>query len=82
MTLEELVAQMGPEQHTQMRRAIELGKWPDGRKLSADDKAFCMQAVIAYEAKNVGEQERVGFMDESKKGCLPDWLKPEAIKWS
>lgn len=82
MTLEELIAQMGPEQHEQMRRAIELGKWPDGRKLSDEDKAFCMQAVIAYEAKNLSEEERVGYMDESNKGCLPDWLKPDPIKWS
>jgi hypothetical protein len=84
MTLEELIANLTPEMHQQLKRAIELGKWPDGRKLTAEDKEVCMQAVISYEMKHLPEDQRVGFIDEGSKGCLPDWLKPveeQALKW-
>jgi hypothetical protein len=84
MTLDELITNLTPEMHQQLKRAIELGKWPDGRKLSAEDKEVCMQAVISYEMKHVPEDQRVGFIDEGSKGCLPDWLKPaeeQPLKW-
>lgn len=84
MTLEDLIKNLNPQMHQQIRRAIELGHWPDGRKLSNDDKEICMQALIAYEAEHLPEDQRIGYIPEDDKGCLPEWLKPaeeQPIKW-
>lgn len=45
-----------------LREAIELGKWADGRKLSTDEQAAILQALIIYEAEQVAPSERIGFM--------------------
>ncbi len=34
----------------------------DGRKLSRDQVELCLQAVIAYEAKHLPEDQRTGYM--------------------
>ncbi|VFT30493.1 Protein of uncharacterised function (DUF1315) [Pseudomonas aeruginosa] len=37
-------------------------KWPDGRKLTQEQKELCLQAVIAWELQNLPEEERTGYM--------------------
>ena len=62
-----------PEIVDSFRRAIELGKWADGQKLSREQVATCLQAVIAWEAKNLPEQERAGYIaKEEKEGEVCD----------
>ena len=34
----------------------------EGRKLSRDQVELCLQAVIAYEAKHLPEDQRTGYM--------------------
>ncbi len=67
MTYEELLASMTPEIHAAMKLAIEIGKWPNGVRLSDDEREACMQAVIGYDLENVPADERVGFIDRTKK---------------
>ena len=38
-----------PEIYLNLKQALELGKWADGRKLTPEQKETCMQAVIAWE---------------------------------
>ena len=66
MTFEELLKSMNPEVHASMKRAVELGKWPDGRKLSEEERKACMQAVIAYDAEHLPEEQRVGYISRKK----------------
>ncbi len=49
-----------------MRTAVELGKWADGRRLTEQERESCLQAVIAYDEKNLPEHERVGYIDRTK----------------
>lgn len=76
MTYEELIERLDPTVYQSLRRAIELGKWPDGRTLSGEQRAICMEAVIHYEnTHNIPEQDRVGYIDRSKEDgstCGPD----------
>ncbi|MDC0663791.1 YeaC family protein [Marinobacter sp. SS21] len=76
MTYEDLIARMDPTVYRSLRQAVELGKWPDGRVLSKEQRAICMEAVIYYEnTREVPEAERVGFLDRSKNdgsSCGPD----------
>jgi uncharacterized protein YeaC (DUF1315 family) len=57
-----VVRQLTPEIYENMRRAVELGRWPDGRAVSPQQRETCMQAMIAWEAEHVPEEERTGYM--------------------
>ncbi|OEY66972.1 YeaC family protein [Marinobacter sp. X15-166B] len=76
MTYEELIKRLDPAVYQSLRRAVELGKWPDGRQISAEQRAICMEAVIYYEQEhNVPETQRVGYLDRTKSdgsSCGPD----------
>ncbi|EKF75282.1 hypothetical protein A11A3_04860 [Alcanivorax hongdengensis A-11-3] len=66
-SFDDLIASMTPEVYQNMRRAIELGRWPDGRTLSPEQKALCLQAVIAWESRNLPEEQRTGYMEQACK---------------
>ncbi|WP_372965259.1 YeaC family protein [Marinobacter sp.] len=68
MTYDELIERLDPAVYRNLRQAIELGKWPDGRAISQEQRAICLEAVIFYENKhNIPEQERVGYLDRGEK---------------
>ena len=50
-----------------MRRAVETGRWPDGRTVSGEQRELCLQAVIAWEMRNLPEQERTGYLPQHCK---------------
>ena len=52
MQLKELISQLTPEIRENLCTAIEIGRWPDGTKLTDDQKASSIQAVIAWDALN------------------------------
>lgn len=58
----ELVRSLSPEVVQNLRRAVELGKWPNGERLTAEQKATCLQAVIAYEAEHLPPEQRTGYV--------------------
>lgn len=62
-----------PDVVTNLRRAVELGKWPDGRRLTREQTETCLQAVIAWETKHLPETERSGYIaKEEKEGEVCD----------
>ena len=61
MDLRQLLSSITPEVYESLRRAVEVGKWPDRRSLSDEQKSLCMQAVIAYE-ESMPEQQRTGYV--------------------
>ncbi len=67
MQFQEVINSMTPEIYGNMRTAVEIGKWPDGRKLTSEQRELCLQAIIAYEAKHIPETERTGFIDRGSK---------------
>lgn len=82
MTYEELIAAMTPQMHVALRTAVELGKWPDGRRLDAEQRETCMRAVIHYDQR-LPEQERVGFIDRTRPDGTQhgeDPFAPQTIK--
>lgn len=61
---EKLVGQLTPDVYANLKSSVELGKWPDGRKLTEEQLEISMQAVIAYEAyHNFAEEERTGYLE-------------------
>ena len=43
------------------------GKWPNGVALTKEQREICMQAVYAWEMKNLPETERSGYIDRGTK---------------
>ncbi len=66
-TIEKMLAAMTPELLAAFRLAIEIGKWPDGRRLTPEQRETCMQAVIAWELKHLPEEQRTGYIDKGEK---------------
>lgn len=69
MNYQELITQMTPDIYRRMVRAVEVGRWPDGRTLTAQQKESTMQAIIAWGELHLPPAERVGFIDKGKKGA-------------
>ncbi|MDA0794880.1 MAG: DUF1315 family protein [Proteobacteria bacterium] len=70
MDLRQLLSSITPEVYESLRRAVEVGKWPDRRSLSDEQKSLCMQAVIAYE-ESMPEQQRTGYVPPKNTACEP-----------
>jgi hypothetical protein len=68
MTYEELIARLDPSVYGSLRQSIELGRWPDGRKVSPEQRSISLEAVIHYEnTHNMPEEERTGYIDRGAK---------------
>lgn len=67
MKYQDLVEQITPELYASFKRALELGRWPDGRELTAEQRTHCMDAVIAYDQLHHSEDQRVGYIDRGRK---------------
>lgn len=67
MNTEDILATMTPELVARFRTAIEIGKWPDGRVLTAEQRATCMQAVLVWEHAHLPEDQRTGYIDRGSK---------------
>lgn len=63
----EMIENITPEIYQNLKLSVELGKWPNGKLLTKEQKETCLQAIIAWEVKNLPEQERTGYMDGA--GC-------------
>ena len=66
-TFVEMLRNISPEIYQSLKLAVEIGKWPDGRKLTQEQKELCLQAMIAWEQDNLPEEQCYGYMGE--KGC-------------
>lgn len=66
-SVDELLDEITPAVYESLKTAIELGKWEDGSRLSAEQLEHSMQVVILYELKHVPESERTGA--ELPMGC-------------
>jgi uncharacterized protein YeaC (DUF1315 family) len=64
-TFEALLAGMTPEIHQSLKLAVELGKWPSGERLTQEQLELCLQAVIAWDIRNLPESERVAYIDRA-----------------
>ena len=68
-TLQELIAGITPEIHASLKQAVELGRWENGERLTREQQALCLQAVIAFEEANVPPEQRVGYVRPKTGSC-------------
>jgi len=79
MNLQQLLNSITPDIYQQLQKAVETGKWPDGRKISEEQRSLCMQAIIAYDQRKP-ESERTGYVPPKESACAIE-DKPKPIKW-
>lgn len=63
-----------------LRRAVETGRWPDGRALTPQQRRDSLQAVIAWEARHLPQAQRVGFIERRKGGG--ERQGPAPLRWA
>lgn len=63
----QMISSLNAEVVASLRRAVELGKFPDGRRLTEEEQALCMQAVIVWEKQSLPEDQRTGYIDRGSK---------------
>ena len=80
MDLKQLLDSITPEVYESLKRAIEVGKWPDGRVLIGGQKELCIQAVIAYDERKPADQ-RTGYVPPKTIACAPEVPEETPIKW-
>ena len=88
MDLQQLLNNLTPDIYQNLKRAVELGKWPDGNRLSSEQRQLCMQAMIAYESKHLPPEQRTGHLPPKgippkPTGCETDFSldSEETLKW-
>lgn len=78
MQLDAFLQHMTPAIHQVLRTALELGRWPDGRAMTDEERAASLQAVIVYEHEHLPQSERVGFMPVKCQSQAKDSVDTEA----
>ncbi|WP_409160129.1 YeaC family protein [Pectobacterium sp. B2J-2] len=59
MELNDLFDAMTPEIYQRLVTAVELGKWPDGVALTAEQKENCLQMVMMWQARHNEQAEHM-----------------------
>lgn len=73
------IANLDEDTIKRLRQSLELGRWPDNRALTAQQKETVLEAVLLWE-KQTAAAERTGAL-QYKKGDAPDNSgAPENIK--
>ena len=66
MDFDALIEKMTPELYQRLKLAVEIGKWPNGEVLTAQQRESCLQAVISWDFRHKPEEERVAYIDTRK----------------
>ena len=59
MEIERIIDGMTPEVYQRLATAVELGKWPDGVALTAEQKENSLQLVMLWQARHNVEAQHM-----------------------
>ena len=66
MQLDILLNNMNDEVYQRLCQASETGKWPNGEKLSEQQREQCLQAVMLYQAKVLKTNEHMSVSEQGE----------------
>lgn len=78
-SIDALIDSITPEIYDSLRTAVELGKWDNGQPLSQQQLEYCLQAIIAYEHRNLPVEQRTGFMSPDSLSGSQCHTRPDTI---
>jgi len=82
MDYQKLIETMPEETYQNLKQAVELGKWPDGKALTREQRENTLQAVIAWGRLHLPERDRVGHIDKKhKEGDVCDSPEETTLTW-
>ncbi|HEY6530128.1 MAG TPA: DUF1315 family protein [Cellvibrionaceae bacterium] len=84
MDINAIMQAMNADIYERFKTAVELRKWPNGERLTPEQTATCMQAIIAWEAQHVAVDARVGYIPPKEEPCADDkhiHTHETPIKW-
>jgi uncharacterized protein len=82
MSYLQLIEIMPPEIYRSLLRSVELGKWPDGKTLTSEQRANAMHAIIAWGERHLAERDRVGYIEKKQNsGALCDTPRETPLSW-
>jgi uncharacterized protein YeaC (DUF1315 family) len=86
MNFQDMLNGLTPDIYERLKLSVELGKWPDGRRLTSEQRQLCMQAMIAWEHKNLPPEQHSGYIaPEPHTHCgtdaHDDHHEPKPLKW-
>ena len=56
-SLQTLIDSITPEIHENLKTAVEIGRWANGDRLTPEQLEHSLQAIIAYEARHLSEEQ-------------------------
>ncbi len=82
--INKLVDEMPHEVYERLITGVELGKWEDGTRLSAEQLESTMQLVMLYQARRLAQTDHLtvngkGELNELTKSQLKKQFKGESI---
>ncbi|MFP1728573.1 YeaC family protein [Lonsdalea quercina] len=66
MQIEDVLNAMTPEIYQRLATAVELGKWPDGVALTAEQKDNAMQMVLLWQSRHNVEADHMSINQQGK----------------
>jgi len=82
MEYQQLIETMSADTYRSLKQAVELGKWPDGKALTREQRENTLQAIIAWGRIHLPENDRVGYIDKGhKEGDSCDSPEPTTLTW-
>ncbi len=86
MDFDKLIAAIDHSTVHALRRAVEIGKFPDGNTLTKEQRALCLEAVLTWEARHLPEEQRTGYIDRGPKAegelCDDEPAPQTQLKWA
>ncbi|MEY3668343.1 MAG: hypothetical protein RL572_1883 [Pseudomonadota bacterium] len=64
-SMQALLDSITPDIHEALKSAVETGRWANGERLTPQQLEHSLQAIIAWEARHLPEEQRVGYIDTS-----------------
>ncbi|HAD49480.1 hypothetical protein DEU29_101223 [Idiomarina aquatica] len=61
MQFDDLVASMSRDTYDRLVAAVETGRWPDGNKLTAEQRENSLQLVMAYQARYIPSDQHMSI---------------------
>lgn len=64
MQFDDLVASMSRDTYDRLVTAVETGRWPDGNKLSAEQRENSLQLVMAYQSRYIPSDQHMSIGED------------------
>ena len=78
----EQIQSMSIETYESLKRAVEVGRWPDGRPVTLQQRQNAMQAIIAWGQLHLPLEQQLGHIDKAEKeGDQCDEPQETTLTW-